>query len=56
MNGAKAAAKALLQTLKGRELKPPPQPPRGILEDMLKTSTLPKAPGEMIFKLPPIRF
>lgn len=53
---AKAAAKALLQTLKGRKFKPPPEPPRGIPEDMLKTPSFPKAPGEMIFKLPPIRF
>jgi outer membrane protein OmpA-like peptidoglycan-associated protein len=53
---AKAAMKALLQTLKGRKFKPPPEPPRGIPEDMLKTPGFPKAPGEMIFKLPPIRF
>lgn len=53
---AKAAAKALLQTLKGRKFKPPPEPPRGIPEDMLKTPSFPKAPGEVIFKLPAIRF
>jgi outer membrane protein OmpA-like peptidoglycan-associated protein len=53
---AKAAMKALLQTLKGRKFKPPPEPPRGIPEDMLKTPSFPKMPGEMIFKLPPIRF
>jgi outer membrane protein OmpA-like peptidoglycan-associated protein len=53
---AKAAIKALLQTLKGRKFKPPPEPSRGIPEDMLKTPGFPKAPGEMIFKLPPIRF
>jgi len=53
---AKAAMKALLQTLKGRKFKPPPEPPRGIPEDLLKTPSFPKAEGEMIFKLPPIRF
>ena len=53
---AKAAAKALLQTLKGRRFKPPPAPPRGIPEDMLKPPSFPKMPGEMIFKLPAIRF
>lgn len=53
---AKAAMKALLQTLKGRKFKPPPEPPRGIPEDMLKTPSFPKAEGEMIFKLPPIRW
>lgn len=53
---AKAAMKALLQTLKGRKFKPPPEPPRAIPEDMLKTPSFPKAPGEMIFKLPAIRF
>jgi len=53
---AKAAMKALLQTLKGRKFKAPPEPPRGIPEDMLKQPSFPKMPGEMIFKLPPIRF
>jgi outer membrane protein OmpA-like peptidoglycan-associated protein len=53
---AKAAAKALLQTFKGRKFKPPPEPPRGIPEDMLKQPSFPKMPGEMIFKLPAIRF
>lgn len=53
---AKAAMKALLQTLKGRKFKPPPEPPRGIPEDMLKAPSFPKVEGEMIFKLPPIRF
>ena len=54
--GAKAAMKALLQTLKGRKFKPPPEPPRGIPEDMLKTPSFPKAPGEVILKLPAIRW
>jgi len=53
---AKAAAKALLQTLKGREFKPPSEPPRGIPEDMLKAPSFPKAPGEFILKLPPSKF
>jgi outer membrane protein OmpA-like peptidoglycan-associated protein len=53
---AKAAAKALLQTLKGRRFKPPPAPPPGLPQDMPGPPSLPKAPGEMIFKLPAIRF
>lgn len=53
---AKAAMKALLQTLKGRKFKPPPEPPRGIPEDLLKPPSFPKMPGEMIFKLPAIKF
>jgi outer membrane protein OmpA-like peptidoglycan-associated protein len=53
---AKAAMKALLQTLKGRKFKPPPEPPRGIPEDMLKTPSFPKMPGETIFTLPAIKF
>ena len=52
---AKAAMKALLQTLKGRKFKPPPSPPTGLPEGEAPPS-FPKAPGEMIFKLPPIRF
>ena len=51
---AKAAMKALLQTLKGRKFKPPPSPPPGMPE--IAPPSFPKAPGEMIFKLPPIRF
>jgi len=51
---AKAAAKAILQTLKGRKYKPPPSPPPGMPE--LEPPSFPKAPGEKIFKLPPIRF
>jgi outer membrane protein OmpA-like peptidoglycan-associated protein len=53
---AKAAMKALLQTLKGRRFKPPPPPPPGMPDDFLKPPSFPKAPGEKIFKLPPIRF
>lgn len=51
---AKAAMKALLQTLKGRKFKPPPDPPK--IPDWDKAPGFPKMPGEMIFKLPPIRF
>jgi len=51
---AKAAMKALLQTLKGRKYKPPPSPPPGLPE--LEEPKFPNAPGEKIFKLPPIRF
>jgi|GEM_PF-5843584 outer membrane protein OmpA-like peptidoglycan-associated protein len=51
---AKAAMKALLQTLKGRKYKPPPEPPPGLRD--LPASSFPKAPGEVLFKLPPIRF
>lgn len=52
---AKAAMKALLQTLKGRKFKAPPTPP-GSLPEIEPPPSFPKAPGEMIFKLPPIRF
>ena len=52
----KSAVKALLQAAKGRKYKPPPEPPRGIPEDMLKPPDFPKMPGEKIFKLPAIRF
>ncbi len=51
---AKAAMKALLQTLKGRKFKPPPEPPPGMPE--IPAPSFPKMPGEMIFKLPAIRF
>jgi outer membrane protein OmpA-like peptidoglycan-associated protein len=52
---AKAAMKALLQTLKGRKFKPPPERP-GTLPEDLPPPSFPKAEGEMIFKLPPIRW
>ena len=52
---AKAAMKALLQTLKGRKFKPPPVRPGNLPEDA-PPPNFPKAPGEMIFKLPAIRF
>ncbi len=51
---AKAAMKALLQTLKGRKFKPPPERPPGLPD--LPAPSFPKAPGERIFKLPAIRF
>jgi outer membrane protein OmpA-like peptidoglycan-associated protein len=51
---AKAAMKALLQTLKGRKYKPPPERPPSLPD--IPPMRFPKAPGEMIFKLPAIRF
>jgi outer membrane protein OmpA-like peptidoglycan-associated protein len=52
---AKAAMKALLQTLKGRKFKPPPTPP-GSLPELPPPPGFDKAPGEKIFKLPAIPF
>lgn len=51
---AKAALKALLKTLKGQKFKAPEPPPRGA--DFGPQPEFPKAPGEKIFNLPPIRF
>jgi outer membrane protein OmpA-like peptidoglycan-associated protein len=51
---AKAALKALLRTLKGQKFKPPEPPPRS--PEFGPEREFPKAPGEKIFKLPPIRF
>jgi outer membrane protein OmpA-like peptidoglycan-associated protein len=51
---AKAALKALLKTLKGQKFEMPKPPPRGA--EFGPEPEFPKAPGEKIFKLPPIRF
>ena len=51
---AKAALKALLKTLKGQKFKAPEPPPRS--PEFGPEQPFPKAPGEKIFKLPPIRF
>ena len=52
---AKAALKALLRTLKGQKFTPPPEPPART-PDFGPERDFPKAPGEHIFKLPPIKF
>jgi len=51
---AKAAIKSILQLLKGKRFQPPQVPDRA--PDFPPGPTFPKAPGETIIKLPPIRF
>jgi hypothetical protein len=53
---ALAAIKSVLQLAKGRTFKTPEAPPNPRLPDWTKPIDVPKAPGEQIFMLPPIRF
>jgi hypothetical protein len=53
---ALAAIKSVLQLAKGRTFKMPEAPPNPRLPDWTKPIDVPKAPGEQIFMLPPIRF
>ena len=53
---ATAAIQSILQLAKGRTFKLPEAPPNPRLPDWTKPIDVPKAPGEQIFMLPPIRF
>jgi hypothetical protein len=53
---ALAAIKSVLQLAKGRTFKMPEAQPNPRLPDWQKPIDVPKAPGEHIFMLPPIRF
>jgi hypothetical protein len=53
---ATAAIKSILQLAKGRKFKMPEAPPGTRAPDWQKMPDLPKAPGEKIFMLPPIRW
>ncbi len=53
---ATAAIQSILQLAKGRTFKLPEAPPNPRLPDWSKPIDVPKAPGEQIFMLPPIRF
>jgi len=53
---ATAAIQSILQLAKGRKFKLPEAPPNPRLPDWSKPIDVPKAPGEQIFMLPPIRF
>ena len=53
---ATAAIQSILQLAKGRKFKMPELPPGPRVPDWSKPIDVPKAPGEQIFMLPPIRF
>ena len=53
---ATAAVQSILQLAKGRTFKLPEAPPNPRVPDWSKPIDVPKAPGEQIFMLPPIRF
>jgi hypothetical protein len=53
---ATAAVQSILQLAKGRKFKLPEAPPNPRVPDWSKPLDVPKAPGEQIFMLPPIRF
>jgi hypothetical protein len=53
---ATAAIQSILQLAKGRRFKLPEAPPNPRVPDWSKPIDVPKAPGEQIFMLPPIRF
>jgi hypothetical protein len=55
-SAATAAIQSLLQLAKGRKFKLPEAPPNPRLPDWQKQIDVPKAPGETIFMLPPIKW